>query len=247
MTQSRKISSTNLYHVTSRGVGGQIIFEDDADRRHFLVLLKRAVGDNSLKLAAWCLMDNHIHLIVQADSDDLSSAMRLLIGRYARDANKRYQRSGHLFQGKYSSFPIEDESYLAAAVQYVHFNPVRAGIVSTPIQYPWSSVREYEGKPVLIDESLMPDLPSDPPAVSAVLPILYHGARISDDRAALVVCSLAHVNSPTEIKSLPRERRDQVVRAVSSAGIGTRQISRLTGISASVVCGIVNSKCPEQK
>ena len=238
MGRSRKHSTAGLYHVVSRGVGGQIIFEDDSDRRHFLALLKRASTEHDVKIAAWCLMDNHFHLIVMANLDDLSSAMRWLKGRYAFDANKRYKREGHLFQSVYASYPINDESYLAAAVQYIHANPVRAGIVPDPLSYPWSSAREYRGELFLVEPSLMPDIEIAEKRGPNDRHLLYTGAKISDEEAISLIRSIAGVCSPTDIKSLPRDKRNESIREILAIGVGNNQLARLTGIAATTISKI---------
>lgn len=240
MAGVRKQSETGLYHIVSRGVGGQIIFEDDDDRRHFLVLLKQAAGKYGIRIAAWCLMDNHFHLIAYADMGSLSPAMQWLKSRYAYDANKRYQRAGHLFQSTFASFPIEDESYLAAAVAYIHANPVRAGIANRPLSYPWSSAREYNGELYLVDQSLMPDIDPDKVFADFDKHLLYRGGKMSDEDAANVAKTILGISSPTEVRSLPREKRNEAIASLFASGMRNNQIARITGIPSSTVASARN-------
>lgn len=235
MGRARKTSEANLYHVVSRGVGGQIIFEDDSDRRHFLALLKRATCDYGIKVAAWCLMNNHFHLVIGAQLEEIAKAMQWLKSRYAYDANKRYQRDGHLFQSVYASYPIEDESYLAAAVAYIHDNPVRAGIVQSAFEYLWSSAREYNGELFIVDPYLMPDLGLEVKPGPFTKRLLYAGGVMSDDDASALAKAALGIASPTEIRAMGKDRRNESVRILFGLGVKNNQIARITGVPPSTV------------
>ena len=240
MARPRKISLCNLYHVTSRGVGGQIIFEDDDDRRHFLRLLKEACVAHDIKVAAWCLMDNHFHLLVMAPLEDITPAMKQVKERYAKDINRRHSRTGHLFQGTFSSFPIASESYLAAAIHYIHNNPVRAQIVEHPASYRWSSYQEYCGKRFLLDDSLMIDLSDKQDCTGFSKKTLYQGLRTTDNDAVEEAKRILGLDSPTTVKGLDMASRDASVKKLSDNGFTKAQIARLTGVSRSTVHRILS-------
>ena len=240
MCSKRLTSSCNVYHITSKGAGGQIIFEDDADNRHFLALLKNVCVQNGIKVAAWCLMENHFHLLLNVPIENISKAMQHLKRIYSRDTNRRYGRQGHLFQGKFSSFPIEDESYYAAAIRYIHNNPVRAGIVKHPSEYPWSSYQEYLGKRYLLDDSLMIDMGArnskcldfdDGDTIDKS--ILYKRTAVSDEEASIMIKEMFNISSTTAIKGFNKKDRDAAIAAIHTCGITQSQIVRLTGISQS--------------
>jgi len=129
------------FHITSRGNDRKTLFVDDADRRRFLELLRR----NSVRLTwvpvTYCLMGNHYHLLVQTKEPTLVSGMRDLNGRYARYFNARHGHVGHVFEGRYRSNLIQTDRYLLAASRYIALNPVRAGIVRRPQDWPWSAHR----------------------------------------------------------------------------------------------------------
>lgn len=239
MARQRKTSPCNLYHVTSRGVGGQIIFEDDDDRRHFLRLLRDACTAHNIKVAAWCLMDNHFHLLIMAPIDEIAMAMKQVKERYAKDLNKRHSRSGHLFQGVFSSFPIESESYLAAAIHYIHNNPVRAGLVERLEDYRWSSYQEYRGKRFLLDDSLMIDLSDKQNCSGFTRQMLYQGARQSEDDATEVAKRVLGLSSPTLVKGLDAKARNSAIEKLYANGLSKAQITRLTGVSKSTVLRVL--------
>lgn len=131
MSHRRLTAEPGFYHVTLRGNGKQIIFEDDADRQRFLMLMSERFADAGLGVLAWCLMDNHIHLLLRDDRGALSSAMRGVASMYARYFNTKTGHRGHVFQGRFQSRAVEDESYLLEAIRYVLNNPAAAGIISS--------------------------------------------------------------------------------------------------------------------
>jgi REP element-mobilizing transposase RayT len=135
-----------LYHVTSRGDGREDIFLDDRDREGFLDVLAEVSRRFALKLHAYCLMDNHYHLVAETPEANLSRALRQLNGVYTQRFNRRHGRVGHVFQGRYKAILVERESYFLEVVRYVLLNPVRAGRVKAAGQWPWSSYRAVMGE-----------------------------------------------------------------------------------------------------
>ena len=134
-----------LYHVTSRGDRREDIFEDDQDRQTFLSTLKQVGAQFNWICYAWCLMDNHYHLLVQTPDGNLSKGMRQLNGVYTQASNRRYRRVGHLFQGRFKAILVDSDAYLLELSRYVVLNPVRAGRVKKAADWPWSSYRASVG------------------------------------------------------------------------------------------------------
>jgi REP element-mobilizing transposase RayT len=126
--------------VTSHGIGDAPIFVADVDRVDFLHLLSMAADQFHWKVHAYCLMGTHYHLVVETTTPDLSEGMQHLNGRYAQLFNHRHRRRGHVFEGRFSSWAVRDEPHYAATCEYVHQNPVRAGVCSTAATWPWSKV-----------------------------------------------------------------------------------------------------------
>lgn len=133
------------YHVTSRGNARQRIFNDDSDRELFLDILENVVERYGWICHAYCLMDNHYHLLIETPEGNLSRGMRQVNGVYTQKYNWKYRKTGHIFQGRYKAIIIDKDSYLLELCRYVALNPVRAGIVQMPEEWPWSSYRFIVG------------------------------------------------------------------------------------------------------
>ncbi|MCQ2341775.1 MAG: transposase [Paludibacteraceae bacterium] len=150
--QPRKVSQTGIYHVMLRGVNKQRIFENPSDYEAMYRILKFVQTTNTLQqpsseaeyfLYAYCIMDNHIHLLIQPNANDLGQIVKRISTAYALYFNKKYERIGHLFQDRYKSEVVEDEDYFFTLLNYIHYNPVKAGYCQSPAQYAYSSWHEY--------------------------------------------------------------------------------------------------------
>ena len=133
------------YHVILRGNAGHDIFFDAQDRHRFFFLLQEGIEKYDHRIHGYCLMTNHIHLVIQVGDVSLSRIMQNVSFRYTSYVNHRLKQSGHLFQGRYKALLIDADSYLLQIIRYVHNNPVRAGIIIIPEDYPWSSHNVYLG------------------------------------------------------------------------------------------------------
>ncbi len=134
-----------VYHVTSRGNARAKIFRTESDKRTFLDLLFDAVTRFHLICYAYCLMNNHYHLLLETPEGNLSKSIRHLNGVYTQRFNRKYSRPGHVFQGRYKAFLVDRESYLLELCRYVVLNPIRAKLVETPEKYRWTSYRATGG------------------------------------------------------------------------------------------------------
>ena len=143
-----------IYHVTARGNERRPVFRAEADRREFTALLERACARFEVSLLVFVLMGNHFHLVAQTHRGNLSRWMHWLLVSYTTWFNWRYDRSGHLFQGRYKSFLVEEGEYLLGLSRYLHLNPVRGKVLGegSPAErrmrlrdYVWSSYRGYAG------------------------------------------------------------------------------------------------------
>jgi REP element-mobilizing transposase RayT len=142
-----------VYHVIVRGNERRAVFRDDGDRELYLARVAHYQKRFGFRVYAYCLMTNHIHLAIEAGKVPLSRIMLGLQGSYTQAFNRRHDRVGHLFQGRYKALVVQKDRYLLALVRYIHVNPVQAGMVQKPSEYRWSSDQWYRkgAGPVWLD------------------------------------------------------------------------------------------------
>lgn len=139
---ARTFSNSKDYHIISRGIDKQNLFYDDEDRKRFLKILKEIKEENNYIIYAYCLMSNHIHMVIKSEKEFLSKGIKSLLLRYGHYFNKKYERVGSIVQNRFSSRNIETIKYFIDVCKYVHRNPENAGICKTK-DYKWSSYHEY--------------------------------------------------------------------------------------------------------
>lgn len=141
---TRKLNAPNMVsHITQRAAGKEPLFLEDGDYLAMLGFFKEIATNSMLRIYAFCLMPNHIHILLSPEEENLYDAMRDLFSRYAMKFNRKYERKGHLFAGPYRQSVCLDDSYLLAASLYIHLNPVKANLSPDPQTYRWSSCRLY--------------------------------------------------------------------------------------------------------
>jgi REP element-mobilizing transposase RayT len=242
---ARKESSTSLYHVINRGSGKQIIFENDLDRRFFMSRLDSLLVEHEGSLLAWCLMDNHFHLLLDISFSDLAHLMHGLQTNHAGYFNRVHGHSGSLFGTRYKSEAVETDEYLMTLVRYIHENPRKAG-AAKGLHYRWSSFDEYTGRPVHIDPSLVLSVFGSKNQF-----LLFHNAShdddqcmdveehtiafMSDEQALRIAEDVFGQDAVLNMKGLDRAARDEALVTLREMGLGVRQIQRLTGISLKVI------------
>lgn len=134
-----------VYHVTARGNARESIYKDDGDRKAFLGILGKVIKQYNWLCHAYCLMDNHYHLLIETPDANLSVGMRQLNGTYTQTFNRRHGRVGHVLQGRFKAILVDKDSYLLELSRYIVLNPVRAKMVKQPNNYAWSSYRATAG------------------------------------------------------------------------------------------------------
>ena len=132
---------SGIYHVTGRGVAYCAIFRDDTDRRLFLARFRRLAGELDVRCFVYCLMTTHFHLVLPAKLASLSAGMHWLNGIWAQRMNRRWGRTGHLFENRFSAWVIRDEEHWHATCRYVLENPAKAGLCKSALDWPWSGGR----------------------------------------------------------------------------------------------------------
>ena len=192
------------------------------------------------------MMDNHVHLCLRDDGEDIDAlgrAMQYVQTNYAKKFNAKTNHVGHVFQGRFTSSPIEDERYLLETVRYIHKNPEYAGICGAG-EYRWSSYREYVGDASMCDtgpilETLggragFADFIASSPQKAFIAPA-ERRSRISDEEAVALAKEILPGSDLGDLKGLPRQERDKALVLLKSEGISVRQLERLTGIGRNVI------------
>ena len=150
---SREVSPTGYYHIMMRGINKEMIFKNNFDKKNFLSLTEEKVEED-VSIVAFCIMDNHVHLILKGGLEDIAVSMKRINTSFAMRINRSLDRVGHVFQDRFKSEIIHNEEHLLCAIRYVHNNPVKAGIVKNPQQYDWSSYSHFiQGKSNLLNST----------------------------------------------------------------------------------------------
>lgn len=251
----REECESQIYHVVQRGVGQQILFEDDEDRRFFLELATKhlGAGENGSVLA-WCLMSNHTHLLIHLTLPELSKAMKAIGVSYARYFNDRYGRSGHLFQDRFASEAVKDDVQFMVTVRYIHANPAKAGI-SAMDEYRWSSYLDFikGAEDSLVDKQRVLEAFGDLDAFRR-----FHEAdtplpdcldieerrprpKLTESEALEVASDIIGSGRIESLKAEDRRERNHALRELKAAGLSVRQMMRITGIPI----GVISRACNE--
>lgn len=238
----RVLSETGLYHITTRTAGKIALFEDDADRRKYLCLLKAARDSVGARVIAWVLMTDHVHLVVDfgENPDAIADFMFKLDSPYSRYFNAKTGREGTLFQGNFWSKPIANDAQLLATVYYIHMNPEAAGIA--PMRaYHWSSYQEYAGTHWVVDTSTLLGMFGDFEAFDSYVGSPWDvvsdeaDAKPQDGDVLARAIEIAEVNNSGELRSLSPSRRNELIRTLHAEGLNGRMIARSLGIGAMTV------------
>lgn len=243
--EARKVSSTGIYHVVVRGIDRQLMFEEDADYKTYLQFLKVYKGECDIKIYAYCLMSNHVHLIVNVGRLDIGRVFSRINTNYAIWFNNKYQRTGPLQQGRYYSEPIETEEYFLEAIRYVHRNPLKAGLETcVGSGYLWNSYHDYlcmESKIVdteFLYTYLSPDFFVEFMSKSSdvmCLDIENTRKKLKDPEAYEILLDTCKCSNITEFQRLPIDERNQFLYLLYKKKLSINQLSRLTGLSVGVI------------
>jgi len=248
---ARKISSTNIYHVVIRGIDRQILFNEVYDYKKYLEILEFYKEECSFDLFAYCLMSNHIHLLIKINSCPLFKTFHKINTRYATWFNMKYQRMGPLQQERFYSEPIEEKTTFLNALRYIHRNPTKAGLESFPGgEYQWSSIHEYmKDNSRLINISFVYTLITKQALIDFTntenddhfIDIDNIKHRIPDDVAMNIIKDVSKCNSCMEFQNINLLERKKYILAFHKMGISSRQINRLTGIPIGIIQRILSN------
>ena len=239
--QARQMSRSGFMHLITRGIGRQLIFEDRSDYQYYLKILERFSTETGTRICAYCLMENHVHLLAHGEPAQIVLLMKKLGVNYAGYFNKKYERTGHLFQDRYKSEPVEDEAYLLTVFRYILRNPEKAGICRAS-EYPWSSYPLYMNPPAFMDLEPFRERLGDAAQYAAFIgaengdDCMEYDSVLKDDRwAQAVVQKCLGTRNGQELQQYDRTRRNEALKQLRGQGMTIRQIERMTGINRNIV------------
>ena len=259
MRSARKLGESGFYHVVSKGEADQLLFFNNGDRQHYVDLLASARDEFSLHLHSYCIMSNHVHLLVEEGESDvpegsvpgvgtqsmrhLSLAMKQLNERYAEHFKRSTGRTGHVFKNRFWSEPIEDEAYLLCCMRYIHANPAAAKICKASA-YSWSSVRDYLGRDGITDTDLLLDMcdgrkgfinfSRDEPPTARPFPGSRLAGHLTPEEQRWVAEQVVGESFENLSKQDPATR-DEVLEKLLECGLSNTEVASLTGLSLSTV------------
>ena len=255
----RLASDSGIYHVILRGVNRQDIFENEKDFLKFLSLMERLAFplDETghrvpplLVIYAYCLMPNHVHLLVREQKCGVSAAIKWISGTYAGFFNLKYEHVGHVFQGRFRSEVVNDWEYFLTLMQYIHQNPVAGGLVNKVSDYRWSSWREYDPKmvcdvPMCATKSVHTKISFDALEELVNTPLTKtqrimdfdsdSGWRVTDERVREYIKAEFGIAEVSKVQHLEKIERNAIIKRLLEFCRNERQISRVTGISRGVI------------
>lgn len=245
--QARKKSESGIYHIMLRGINRQVLFEDEEDRGRLISTLREYKNKSGYEILGYCLMDNHIHLLIQEGKEPIASTMKRIGVSYAFWYNWKNKRSGHLFQDRYKSESVEDDQALLSVLRYIHQNPTKAGMVGSISEFKWSSYNEYVGIAKIVDTSLVLGMFSENEMIAKESFAKFmtencndeisieDNKRLTDSEAKERIKSTVD-KTFDEIQQMDKEKRDEILRRMKDIeGVSIRQIARITGFTVNVV------------
>lgn len=245
---ARKKSKSGIYHVMLRGINKQLIFEEEEDCEKYLQVLELCQEKGTFKLKAYCLMGNHLHLLIQEENESLEQIFKRIGVRYVYWYNIKYNRTGHLFQDRFKSEPVDDDSYFLTVLRYIHQNPMKAGMCEEGLQYKWSSYQDYLYGTGITYTAFGLSLFHENSEKAKELFVSYmqeettncldfglESKRITDKEAQDILKEVCGVHSVAEFQAMDKIKRDGNIALLKRNGLSIRQISRLTGISFAIV------------
>ena len=241
--QARRKSESGIYHIILRGINQQQIFEDEEDGFRFLETLSKYKEQCGYEIYAYCLMGNHVHILLKEGKENLTLVLKRIAGSYVYWYNWKYQRSGHLFQDRFKSEPVEDDAYFLTVIRYIHQNPVKAGICRNVDGYKFSSYNEYINNSTLVDIDFCLGIIDKEQFIEfnnefnddVCLDISNNDFRLNDDEALKIILKTCRCKSVSDFQRFDKFKRNYYIGKFYQKGLSIRQISRLTGLSRKVV------------
>jgi len=240
---SREKSSSGIYHIMIRGINRQSIFADDEDNEKFLLILSDCKALCGFALYGYCLMGNHVHLLLKETNETIGQIVKRIASRYVLWFNRKYMRSGHLFQERYKSEAVNNDQYFITVLRYIHQNPKVAGLCDRIDAYKWSSFNEYTKKSRIIDSKLALEMIGEKEFIKFMNEInddvyLEYNTtkRALTDKEVVELIEVKYGIKALALQNEQREKMEMICRNVLKiGGVSTRQLARVTGIPVNTI------------
>lgn len=251
--KAREKGESGIYHIMLRGANRQLIFHEDEDSRTFLETVGKYCENSETKVYGWCLMDNHVHLLLGEGNEELSVTMKRIGVSFVWYYNFKYKTTGHLFQDRFRSENVESNEYLLTVIRYIHQNPLKAGMVKRVDDWKWSSCHGYYGNNscdlASLDTKLILGMFSAEKHIAIAGFKNFNEAetndkcldedlrpRITDEDARQEIIKQIGGIQIAQVKCLPKVERDELLRKVKRIEkVTQRQMARIFGLSPNLV------------
>ncbi len=250
MPRLPRIEIPGYYHIINRGVEQRVIFKEKEDYNFFIEQLSILSKNFNITIHNYCLMNNHYHLLIETRDENLSKFMRQVNGVYAIYFNKKYKRSGHLWQGRFKSWYVTDEAYLYTLILYIEQNPLKAKIVKDIADYPYSSYHYFleDNMPTFLKDSwIATNYKDDKDAIKAFLNSIVDTSQLQELKTASSLVDAPNIDTKLKEKDLIKmfdgigdikERNMQILKAIEK-GYSQHGIAKVLGISQPAVHGVL--------
>lgn len=243
--KARKKSPTGIYHIIMRGINRQSIFTDEEDKQNFIEALVRYKEISCYQLFAYCLMDNHVHILLAEQEEPIATIIKRISSSYVMWFNKKYGRCGHLFQERFKSEIVDNDTYFLTVLRYIHQNPLKAHMVKDIAEYKWSSYLGYTGESEIINREYVLEIFSGQSTeaikrfeqfslesnTDICLEIEDVKTVMSDEQLRKVIKERFEIEA-IKLRDEIRHKQDLILKEIKSiaSNISTRQLARITGL-----------------
>jgi len=251
MSRKPRIDIPGYYHIINRGVEQRIVFGDSDDYEYFIELLCTHAKTYDITIHNYCLMSNHYHLLIQTQHENLSRFMRQINSNYAVYFNKRYNRVGHLWQGRFKSWYVTDDAYLYTLILYIEQNPLKANMVNEVVEYPYSSahlfVNQTSTDECLKDSWVMQNYQNDTESIKAFLDSAVDTAQLQELKRATSLIEAPNTDKKPDIKKLQKvlakaenmKERNKLIVQSYQKGYSQYMIAKVLDVSQAAVYGVI--------
>ncbi|MBQ6946582.1 MAG: transposase [Clostridia bacterium] len=243
--QARRKSESGIYHVMLRGINKQAIYVSETDHLRFLQILQKYKQECGFTLYAYCLMGNHVHLLIkETERCPLELIMKKIATSYAYWFNLSYQRTGHVFQDRFRSEPIDDDPYFLAVLRYIHQNPLKAGLCRRDLEYKWSSFADYKARRMdgLTDISFALGMVNHQELMEFIRTdnedqcLDDEDVKVMSPEQMHTMCrEISACERPEQFADLSRAEQTEAIKRCAAAGVSARKMAECFGVSRTFI------------